>query len=316
MNFGIIGCGYIAKKAFIPAIIKSDNANLNMIYARSLNKKKILEKEFNCKIEVNLNKMLSSNKIDAVYIATPPATHEKYILEAAKKRKHILCEKPLTTNYQSAKKIISICKKYNVSILEGFMYQFHPQHDFVKNLIKEKTLGEPILFKAVFGFPPMNKNNYRYNIDLGGGAFLDAGVYTLHSARKIFNEEPINSYSIKHNYKDGVDIHGSCMLHFKNNKSAFLCYGFNNYYQNNYSIWFSKGILKVNRAFSIPHDMKAKIIINQNNEESIITIDPHDQFLTQLEYFILNYKKKIVTNTWIDDINKQYMLINSILKIN
>ena len=40
-------------------------------------------------------------------------------------------------------------------------------------------------------------------------------VYTLHSARKIFNEEPINSYSIKHNYKDGVDIHGSCMLHFK-----------------------------------------------------------------------------------------------------
>ena len=84
MNFGIIGCGYIAKKAFIPAIIKSDNANLNMIYARSLNKKKILEKEFNCKIEVNLNKMLSSNKIDAVYIATPPATHEKYILEEEK----------------------------------------------------------------------------------------------------------------------------------------------------------------------------------------------------------------------------------------
>ena len=53
--------------------------------------------------------------------------------------------------------------------------------------------------------------------------------------------------------------------------------------------------------------MKAKIIINQNNEESIITIDPHDQFSTQLEYFILNYEKN-VTNTWIDDINNSTCL--------
>ena len=43
------------------------------------------------------------------------------------------------------------------------MYQFHPQHDFVKSIIKETVLGEPILFQANFGFPPMNENNFRYN---------------------------------------------------------------------------------------------------------------------------------------------------------
>jgi len=314
MNFGIIGCGYIAKKSFIPAIIKSSNANLSMIYTRSSDKQKMLEDEFKCKVELNLNKILSSDQIDAVYIATPPATHENYILKAAKNKKHILCEKPLTTNYNNAEKIIKICKKYNVALLEGFMYQFHPQHDFVNGMIKEKVLGEPIVFQANFGFPPMNKNNYRYNANLGGGALLDAGVYTLHSARKIFNKEPINSYALRTAYEGGVDISGSCMLDFGNNNSAFLSYGFDNYYQNNYSIWFNKGFIKVDRAFSIPNDMKAKITINQNNKEEVIKIDCYDQFLAQLEYFILNHNKKNITNNWINDIKNQYMLIDSILK--
>ena len=60
-------------------------------------------------------------------------------------------------------------------------------------------------------------------------------------------------------------------MDFGDNK--FLSYGFDNYYQNNYSIWFNKGLLKVHRAFSIPNDMKAKITINQNNKEEIIEID-------------------------------------------
>ena len=221
-------------------------------------------------------------------------TQCKLYLEASKNKIHILCEKPLRNNLDMAEKLIKIIKNNNVALMEGFMYQFHPQHDFVKSIIKETVLGEPILFQANFGFPPMNENNYRYNANLGGGALLDAGVYTLHSARKIFNKEPVNAYAIRNSYEDGVDISGSCMLDFGDNKSAFLSYGFDNYYQNNYSIWFNKGLLKVHRAFSIPNDMKAKITINQNNKEEIIEIDCCNQFLAQLEYFILNHNKKIL----------------------
>ena len=49
LKFGIIGCSRIAKKAVIPAIIKSEFAELEMIGSRTIDKSKEFSSEFNCK---------------------------------------------------------------------------------------------------------------------------------------------------------------------------------------------------------------------------------------------------------------------------
>jgi len=50
-----------------------------------------------------------------------------------------------------------------VALFEGFMYQFHSQHQFVKKLIGSGEIGQPVHFQAWFGFPPLNENDFRYN---------------------------------------------------------------------------------------------------------------------------------------------------------
>ena len=138
VRFGVIGCGYIAKKAFLPAIKKSKTAQLIAIASRDLKKSKLEAKNNNCDFENSYTSLLKRNDIDAVYISTIPSTHEKIIMLAADYGKHILCEKPLTTSSSSAKKIIKYCEEKNIGIFEGFMYQFHNQHSKINKLVDIK----------------------------------------------------------------------------------------------------------------------------------------------------------------------------------
>jgi predicted dehydrogenase len=235
-RFGVIGCGYIAKKAFIPAIKKFDNAELIAVASHSKEKSKSYAQIFNCSAENNYKALVSRGDIDAVYIATPPATHEEIAIFSARNGKHILCEKPLAHSFESTRNIIDESKDNNIGILEGFMYQFHSQHKVLKDLIDKGRIGEPKFLSAQFGIPPLNKNNYRYSIKSGGGALLDLGSYTVHISRKFFNREPEKIYSIL-KYEGEVDVNGAVLLDYYNGCVSSLVFGFNNYYQNNYSVW-------------------------------------------------------------------------------
>jgi dTDP-3,4-didehydro-2,6-dideoxy-alpha-D-glucose 3-reductase len=313
IRFGVIGCGYIAKKAFLPAIKKSKTAELIAIASRDLKKSKLEAKNNNCDFENSYRSLLKRNDIDAVYISTIPSTHEEIIILAADYGKHILCEKPLSTSFSSAKKIIKYCEKKNIGIFEGFMYQFHNQHSKINKLVDKGEIGEPILFTASFGFPLKEENNYRYRKDLGGGSCLDAGCYTIHAARHFFKKEPTKIYSIINKKNNEVDIHGSVLMDFGDNKTAQLSFGFNNFYRNTYSIWGTKGYIVSSRAFSIPPNEKAKIIINKQDFQDEIICESDDNFLSQINYFCAGIDDSNKYLYWRDEIIKQAITVDKVL---
>jgi len=315
IRFGVIGCGYISKKSFIPALIESKSAELIGVSSKSIEKAHSYADEFNCIAFSNYNELLLRKDIDAVYIATTPSEHDSIICAAAKNKKHILCEKPLSTSLDSVNKLVDICKKNKLGLLEGFMYQFHPQHKYVKEYIKNDDIGTPIMFEAKFGFPFLDKNNYRYSNKWGGGALLDAGVYTIHSARKFFMREPIVTHAIINSKNNKVDTQGSILLDFKYNQTAQLCYGFNNYYQNNYSVWCTKGRITVNRAFSIPPDFQPEVIVEINNKTKSYKIDPSNQFIQQIDNFVNGLQNKQIRNEWYTDACAQANVVQSIFNI-
>ena len=315
VRFGVIGCGSIAKKSFVPALMKAKNAKLITVASRSKDKAKLFSLEFDCEYDYDYESLLGRNDIDAVYISTVPATHESIIMLAAKYEKHILCEKPLTTSYNSAKKIVNYTKIKNVGIFEGFMYQFHSQHEKIKKLINKGEIGRPILFQAQFGFPPLDNKNFRYSKNLGGGALLDAGCYTIHAARNFFGREPINvDVCIDFNNED-VDIHGSVLLDFGSSQTAFLSYGFNNSYRNNYTIWGTNGHLTVKKAFSVPIEHKATIVIERHNSINEIICNTDNQFVNQIEYYSDNILKNDIHKIWAKDILMQSKIIEDVIHL-
>ncbi len=314
INFGLIGCGAIAKKGFIPAIKKSKNSQLVAVASRNKKKALSFSKEFKCESEDSYESIITREDIDAIYISTVPSTHEKIIIAAANQGKHILCEKPLTNSYNSAKRIVNHCKKKNVAIFEGFMYQFHSQHQTVKKIIQDHKIGKPMLFTANFGFPLNDKDNFRYKNELGGGALLDAGCYTIHAARKFFQREPIEIHSIINKNSDELDTQGMVMLDFGHGQGAQLSFGFNNSYRNTYSIWCENGHITLSRAFSIPEDFQSEITIERLGNKEVFLCEPDNHFLKEIDFF----SNKILFNDLIYeshiDIINQYKIIDKIKK--
>lgn len=245
--------------------------------------------------------LVKREDIDAVYIATPNKTHSKLAIAVAENGKHLICEKPLAHNLQTTRKIISICEENSVALLEGFTYQFHPQHKALGKLVAEDCIGEPVLFQAKFGFPPLNRDNFRYQKELGGGALLDAGSYTIHAARRFFGCEPTNVYAVSNRQRHEVDIHGSVLLDFGSCKTATLAFGFDNYYQNTYSIWGTKGKVSLTRAFSISETFAPMIILERQSYREEHTIPPYNQFVGEIEAFCAGLNDKDTHRAWRND---------------
>ena len=130
--------------------------------------------------------LLADPEVDAVYISTPHPMHAEWTIKAARAGKHILCEKPLAMNHAEARAMVDAARQSGVLLMEAFMYRCHPQTARVVELIRSGALGEVKLVQASFGFRgEYNPQSRLWAKELGGGAILDVGCYTVSMARLV-----------------------------------------------------------------------------------------------------------------------------------
>ena len=302
LKFGIIGCSRIAKRSVIPAILKSEFAELEIIGSRTLENAKEFSNEFNCNKYGTYEDVISDDTVDAVYISTPIGTHAEWSNKAASAGKHVYCEKSSTNSLESAQKMVECAKQNNVRLMEGFMFRFHPQHQKVNELINDKKIGDLASFNGSFGFPAFPEGDIRYNTELGGGFLNDSGCYPICASRIIFNEEPTAvGCNLQFEREDGtgVDVKGTSFLVYKNQKTASITYGNGNYYQAKYEVWGSDGVISLDRAYSVPSDFTTRVNLQYNIENNwdgrkneIFEIKPTDHFLEILDTFCMEISGK------------------------
>src|SRR5205823_3488505 len=66
--------------------------------------------------------LLADPAIDAVYHPLPNHLHDEWTRKAADAGKHVLCEKPLTTDAKSAEALVAYCRAKGVRLMDGFMW--------------------------------------------------------------------------------------------------------------------------------------------------------------------------------------------------
>ena len=253
LKIGTIGCSRAAQKYFFPYINSSENADIEFVGSRSIKKAEEWAKKYDCNKFGNYADVINSD-VDAVYISLPIAMHEEWSIKAANAGKHVLCEKSSTISYQSAKKMLQACKNNNVRILEGLAFRFHPQHKQIQNLINEE-LGNIQNFYGIFGFPPPPENDIRWKKELGGGVLNDVTCYPICASRIIFQSEPVSVLAhLEFDKKFQVDKLADVFLKYKDEKTAFISSGFNNYYQSKYDVWGSNAKISTKRTYAVPQN--------------------------------------------------------------
>lgn len=273
-----MGCASIARRSVIPAILETDALELVAVSSRTEKKANEFADEFGCKSIVGYQNLLDSEEIDAVYMPLPTGMHKEWMIKALDAKKHLLVEKSMSLDYSTTQQIVQLAAKNGLVVMENFMFKYHSQHQIVKELILSGTIGEIRCFRASFGFPPLDRSNFRYNKELGGGALLDAGAYTI-SASLMFLGNDLQVKAATLNY-DGceVDIHGGAYLQSADGKFAEVAFGFDNYYQCNYEIWGSSGKIIAHRAFTPKPNQSPKITVESPNGTREILAKPDNHF--------------------------------------
>ena len=197
IKWGIVGLGNMAQK-FANAIKETNNAKLLSI--SSLNSEKLKSFANNFQIDKNYvfdsyNDLISCKEIDAVYIATLNNTHLNLIKSCAENKKNILCEKPLTLNFDEANEAANYIAKHDVIFYEAIAYYSHGQTKNLIALLNENKIGKIISINSTFGFKVkrVNPKSRIFDKSLGGGVILDVGCYPL----SLLNLISRNSKNIK-----------------------------------------------------------------------------------------------------------------------
>lgn len=312
IRFGIIGCSSISKKNMLSAINDSSFAEIGMIGSRSPEKALEFCKKFNCRYSGSYNDILKNGEIDAVYISLPTGLHEEWTVKAAEAGKHILCEKSSTTSLESAKRMVSACKKNNVRLLENFMFKHHPQHKEVMGLIQNGFLGKLLKFHGCFSSPLPDSSSIRINKDLGGGVLNEAACYPIYASRMLFSEEPIGVVcNLKTDATLNVDVGADIMLFYPNEKVAFVSAEFGAYFQSTYTLLGTKAKLSMKRAYAVPKEMETSIFLEFNDKTKEIIVSPEDHFRLIIDAFCQEVISGTNTNDFESDLLAQARVLEA-----
>ncbi|MFW6312047.1 MAG: Gfo/Idh/MocA family protein, partial [Nanoarchaeota archaeon] len=262
IRIGVLGCANIAERLVIPTIREMDEFELIAVSSRKTSKEKLkkFSLKFDCKGVIGYKNLLERKDLEAVYIPLPPSLHKEWTIKAFEAGKHVLVEKPSSINLESTKLMLKKAKEKNKVLMENYMFEYHSQFKYVKQILKDEV-GDIRNLRASFGIPLMNRNNFRYKKDLGGGVLLDAGGYPV-KACQMFLGDDIEVKAANLNYVDGfeVDMYGSASLKSVHGITGQISFGFDNYYQCNIELWGNKGKITFKRAFTAPPNVKSKII--------------------------------------------------------
>ena len=149
--------------------------------------------------------LLANPTIDAVYIATPFATHHSMAQQALLAGKHVLVEKPMAMNAAEVSDLFATAARQGVFLMEAMWFKFGPAFVRLQQEIAAGTIGVPRNIQAAFSIPFPADGGSKWDVTRSGGALLDQGIYAVTIAHDIFGV-PETIHAVGAVRDDGLDV--------------------------------------------------------------------------------------------------------------
>ncbi len=286
MKIGILGTSEIAFRRFLPALEKDKNFTYVGVATRTSVKAQKFQETFGGKIYNGYDELINDKSIEAVYVPLPPALHYEWGKKVLEVGKHLMLEKPFTTELKDTEKLIELAKSKNLAVHENYMFVYHKQLSEIAKIIEDGKIGDVRLYRIAFGFPKRAEGDFRYVKELGGGSLLDCGGYPLKLASMLLGSTAKIATSNLNYTKDyDVDLFGSATLINDAGVTAQVSFGMDNSYKCELEVWGSKGVLKTNRILTAPAGYVPIVEITIDNETEEIKLSEDDTFLKSIDDF-------------------------------
>lgn len=284
IKIGIIGAADIAYRRFLPALCRNEMFEYVGVASHTKEKAERIQEAFQGKVFDTYEVLLEEERVDAVYLALPPAFHYIYGKKVLEAGKHLLMEKPFTTSLAETEELLELAARHDLAVHENYMFLYHKQLDVIKQYLEEKQIGDIRLYRMNFGFPFRGTSDFRYQKELGGGALLDCGGYPLRLAQELLGDVRVTASRMYQDPKQEVDLYGDVTLESET-ATAQIAYGMDNEYRCELEVWGSKGILKAERIFTAPPDFEVVLSEQKSGKALQKKVGCDDQFYNSITEF-------------------------------
>jgi len=196
IKWGIIGCGDVTEVKSGPAFNKIKNSQLVAVMRRNAKKAEDYARRHNVpKWYNNAQQLIDDPDVNAIYIATPPASHEEYTIAALRAGKPVYVEKPMSTNAASAERMLKASIETGVKLCVAHYRKAQPRFKKLKALLEANEIGIVRFVSLQIFQPPQSsliiKTDEFWRVDpavSGGGLFHDLSPHQLDLVQYFFGD--------------------------------------------------------------------------------------------------------------------------------
>ena len=187
LRYGILSTSSIAPR-FIAAVRAAEAGEIVALSSRTLDKAR--EKADQWQIPTaygSHEELLTDPQVDIVYISTVNSLHYRWAKAALESGKHVVCEKPCTTQESQSRDLFRMAREKGLFLMEAEKMLFLPAILELKRSIEAGELGEIHMAEMAQSFKA-TYNTWMFDREAGGGPLLSSGIYAVQLMEFLFGK--------------------------------------------------------------------------------------------------------------------------------
>ena len=270
MKLGILGTGMIVKDLLTTIHeLKMESVYILGTQQTEEETKSLCEQYHLDGYDFNYDDLLKRN-IDTIYVALPNHLHYQFAKIALENNKHVIIEKPITTNTKELKELIKIAKAKQLFIIEAMNIHYLPAYESLKENLQ--NIGQPKIVSFNYSqyssrYDAFKQGNIlpAFDFHKAGGALMDLNVYNIHGIVGLFGKPQKIQYLA--NIEKQIDTSGILTLDYGSFKAVSIA----------------------------AKDCKAPVMLTLQGDQGVLRIDTPINQLTKFEY-ISNQNESLIMN--------------------
>ncbi|QTD95983.1 Gfo/Idh/MocA family protein [Streptomyces cyanogenus] len=288
LRWGVLGATSYIATHLIPAITATHGCALTAVASRPERAAAAAElgRAHGATVHPDYRALIADPAVDAVYIPLPNTQHVDWTLRALEAGKHVLVEKPMAMDEEDCARIEKAAEAASRTVMEAFMYRFHPQQRRAAEILASGKIGELRGVRASFAFRiESGSGNIRLDAALGGGATWDVGCYAVDVPLFFFGRAP-GQVSAHFSSRPGlaVDTSAVATMDFGQGHFAVVDYSIDYGPRAAYELQGTRGTLMVRNAWAMDGEDGVVTVLTEDgvHEE---TVPSANHYQLQVEAF-------------------------------
>ncbi len=192
LRIGILGCGAFAQRRLLTCLNQTPEVKVISIQKRDADEARVVARRFGVpRSYSSREEMLADPELEAVFICTANQCHEEDAIACAQAGKDTICEKPLSVNSESVRRMIHAFQEADRQLLVGHSCRFKPAVRKAREYVRDGRLGQVRAIRGFFNIIPP-QYNWRHQRENAGGAVYDVGVHVIDFFRFVLGQEIVS----------------------------------------------------------------------------------------------------------------------------